>query len=108
LFEGTTISDTLAAVLKQEPDYNALPPSMRKLVRSCLAKDPHQRLRDIGDTRLLMTDEPPAPSAARTRSSVFCDARTKTESCPPSAESCFYVAAKARHHRRAVAEHNSR
>src|SRR5579862_550557 len=71
LFEGTTISDTLAAVLKEEPDYNALPPSLRKLVRSCLAKDPRERLRDIGDTRLLMTDEPPAPSAASTRPSVF-------------------------------------
>jgi serine/threonine protein kinase len=59
-FEGDTISDVLAAVIKSEPDWNALPadapPGIRKLVRRCLAKDPKQRLHDIGDVRLAIEE----------------------------------------------------
>jgi len=55
-FEGETISDTLAAVLRAEPDWSALPTEaptrLRDLLRRCLAKDPKQRLRDLGDARL--------------------------------------------------------
>ena len=54
-FEGETISDTLAAVLKTEPDWEALPAEtpapLRGLLRRCLAKDLKQRLRDVGDAR---------------------------------------------------------
>ena len=50
-FEGDDISDTLASVLKGEPDWNALPadvpPSIVTLLRHCLAKDPRARLGDI-------------------------------------------------------------
>src|SRR5580700_11178238 len=49
LFRGETISDTLAAVLKEEPDLMRVPPKVRRLIESCLKKDPKQRLRDIGD-----------------------------------------------------------
>ena len=56
LFGGETISDTLAAVLKQEPDWQALPadtpPSLRSLLRLCLRKDPVDRLHDIADARI--------------------------------------------------------
>ncbi|NQV33932.1 MAG: serine/threonine-protein kinase [Phycisphaeraceae bacterium] len=52
-FEGETISDTLANILQTEPDWHALPQAtpetIQVLVRRCLQKDPHQRLRDIGD-----------------------------------------------------------
>jgi serine/threonine-protein kinase len=55
-FEGEDISDTLAAVLRGEPDWTALPadapPAIERLLRRCLAKDPRARLRDIGDVRL--------------------------------------------------------
>lgn len=55
-FEGETISDTLASVLKLEPDYDALPddlpPVIRRLVKRCLEKNPKQRLRDIGEARI--------------------------------------------------------
>jgi eukaryotic-like serine/threonine-protein kinase len=71
LFEGETVSDTLAAVLKTEPDWDALPvdtpPRLRELVRRCLVKDPKQRLRDIGDARIAIEEtlsgspSPPAP-----------------------------------------------
>ncbi len=52
-FTGETVTDALAAVVKEEPDWTALPsstpPSLRRLIAQCLVKDPKQRLRDIGD-----------------------------------------------------------
>ena len=55
LFQGETVSDTLAAVLTREPDWNALPASVpggvRTLLRDCLVRDPKQRLRDVGEAR---------------------------------------------------------
>jgi serine/threonine protein kinase len=65
LFRGETVSDTLAEVLKTDPDWKALPaetpPAIRKLLRRCLVKDPKLRLRDIGDARLEI-DEARAPA----------------------------------------------
>src|SRR6516164_3069508 len=44
LFGGETVSDTLAAVITKEPDWEALPPStpprIRELTRRCLTKEP--------------------------------------------------------------------
>jgi dipeptidyl aminopeptidase/acylaminoacyl peptidase len=48
-FPGEDAAETLAAVLKLEPDWTAVPASMRPLLRRCLEKDPRKRLRDIGD-----------------------------------------------------------
>ena len=63
-FAGEEISDTLASVLRDEPDYQALPAAARPLtsvLRRLLEKDPARRLRDMGDVKLLMTDaEQPA------------------------------------------------
>jgi tRNA A-37 threonylcarbamoyl transferase component Bud32 len=60
LFAGDTISDTLASVLKTEPDWSALPiaapPRLRGLLRWCLEKNPKRRLRDIGDARRQIED----------------------------------------------------
>ncbi len=54
-FERATISDTLAAVLEREPDWDALPPatpgSVRRVLERCLEKDPRRRVRDIADAR---------------------------------------------------------
>ena len=60
LFAGPTISDTLAGVLKQEPEWGIVPFRVRKLLRLCLAKDARRRLRDIGDARALIDAEEPA------------------------------------------------
>ncbi len=60
LFEGETVTDVLAAVVRAEPDWNALPidtPSrLRDLLRRCLIKDPKQRLRDIGEARIAIEE----------------------------------------------------
>ncbi len=55
VFDGETMSDTLAATLTADPDWSALPPEtssrLRLLLRRCLAKDPRQRLHAIADAR---------------------------------------------------------
>jgi serine/threonine-protein kinase len=63
MFEGDTISDVLAAVLKHEPNLDAVPEQVRPLIAACLQKDPRKRLRDIGDWRALLDEqaEPPQP-----------------------------------------------
>jgi serine/threonine protein kinase len=57
-FEGESISDTLATVMKLEPDWSALPQdapaSVHKLVRRCLMKDRKQRLQAIGEARIVL------------------------------------------------------
>ncbi len=70
-FAGETISDLVAAVLKQEPDWDTLPaetpPYVRVLLRRCLEKDSRRRLRDIGDARVELEYPPtaliPVPAA---------------------------------------------
>ncbi|HMG34467.1 MAG TPA: protein kinase [Blastocatellia bacterium] len=59
-FSGETLTDTLAAVVRAEPEWETLPQStpdsMRRLLRRCLTKDPKQRLRDIGEARIVVSD----------------------------------------------------
>jgi serine/threonine-protein kinase len=64
LFEGRTVSDSLAAVLTKEPDLSAVPVKVRRLLGSCLEKDAKKRLRDIGDWGRLLDE---AASAAPSR-----------------------------------------
>ena len=56
LFEGETLSDVLASVLKETPSLDALPsdlpPSARRVVSRCLERDPRLRLQWIGDARI--------------------------------------------------------
>jgi serine/threonine-protein kinase len=58
VFAGEDISDTLANVLKTEPDWSRLPagvsPRVRLALRSCLQKDPKQRLGDMQSVRLAL------------------------------------------------------
>src|SRR5262245_33914183 len=58
LFDGESVTDTLAAVLSKEPDWNGVPVKAQPLLRSCLDKDPKRRLRDIGDAWRLLDDAP--------------------------------------------------
>ncbi len=60
LFDGETVSHVLAGVLKDEPDFAALPPAtppkVRDLLRRCLRKKPRERLQSIGDARLVLEE----------------------------------------------------
>ncbi len=57
-YEAEDVSDTLAAVLTRDVDWQALPADtplrLRALVRDCLARDPKNRLRDIGEARRVL------------------------------------------------------
>jgi serine/threonine-protein kinase len=63
LFHGESATDTLAAVLTKEPDWNRVPAKARRLLQRCLEKDPKRRLRDIGDAWSLVEDTQAAPRA---------------------------------------------
>jgi serine/threonine-protein kinase len=71
-FHGETTSDILAAVLRADPDWSALPadtpPGVWRLLRRCLQRDRRQRLRDIGDARLELdeaAETKPIPAPVR-------------------------------------------
>jgi non-specific serine/threonine protein kinase len=59
-FSGDTAADVLAATLKQEPDWSALPLEtpikIRDLLQRCLRKQPQDRPRNIGDARIELDD----------------------------------------------------
>jgi eukaryotic-like serine/threonine-protein kinase len=59
-FQGEEVSDTLASVLRQDIDWSALPAStpavVRRLIARCLDRDARQRLRDIGEARIVLDD----------------------------------------------------
>jgi Tol biopolymer transport system component len=71
-FAGDSISDTLAGIIKDELPWDALPahvpPSVRRLLRHCLEKDPKRRLSSIADARFdleELQDTSPAPAGRR-------------------------------------------
>jgi serine/threonine-protein kinase len=67
-FAGEDVTDTLASVLRVEPDWRALPtdaPHLTSVLQRCLDKDPRQRLRDIADFRLLLEIAPAPQGVSR-------------------------------------------
>ena len=82
LFQGESVSDVLASVLKTDPDLTALPadtpPSIRRLIQRCLERDPRKRLRDIGEARIAIEDylaNPHEPVASMAATSVPAKSR---------------------------------
>jgi len=73
-FVGETVSDSIAAILQAEVDFDRLPAatprSVRRVLRRCLERDKDRRFRDIGDVGLELVeasegrDDEPAPAAA--------------------------------------------
>jgi eukaryotic-like serine/threonine-protein kinase len=76
-FRGETTTETLASILKTEPDWTELPPALhpglRRLLHRCLEKDPRRRLQSIAEARVQIEslirggddDELPTRSFAR-------------------------------------------
>jgi len=80
VFEGETASDVLAAVLRQEVDFGALPPGtpqgIARLLRRCLKRDVQSRLHDIGDAKIEIDDAIESPAE---RSSAAVPSKTAGE-----------------------------
>ena len=60
LFAGQTVTDTLAAVVRNDPDWRLLPPatprSVQRLLRRCLDRDVKRRLQSIAEARIVLDD----------------------------------------------------
>ena len=77
VFEGETITETIAAVLKSEPDWEKLPSDIpwriQEILRRCLTKEPHDRLEGIANVRIeinMALEEPAIASPFGVVSSV--------------------------------------
>jgi len=79
-FEGETVSDALAAVIRAEPEWSLLPgntpQTIRNLLQRCLKKDSRQRLQAIGDARIAIEEvlsgaAPDLASAVETRTAAW-------------------------------------
>jgi len=68
LFGNATVSDSIGAILHNEPDWSLLPTetpaAVRRMLRRCLAKDARNRLHNIADARIELEDTDPSPPAA--------------------------------------------
>jgi len=77
-FPGADVADTLAAVLRADPDWNALPAEVgfpvRTLLRGCLEKDPRRRIADISAALFVLRHQALATAADG-------PARTSTPGC---------------------------
>ena len=79
LFRGETVSDTLAAVLREPVDWTQLPAStprnVHSLLERCLERDPKERLRDIGEARVAL--EHPSAAGVVAKSGLDSASRSK-------------------------------
>ncbi|HKD08831.1 MAG TPA: protein kinase [Bryobacteraceae bacterium] len=56
-FDGATVSDCIADIVRNEPDLAKVPARVRRLLGLCLEKDPQKRLRSLGDWQHLIEPE---------------------------------------------------
>ena len=83
-FKGDSVADTMASVLKLDPDFDKLPPDtpadVRRVLRRCLQKDPARRLHDIADARIELEEvdlDTPPETAATDGAAPTAPARTR-------------------------------
>ena len=73
-FEGEDITETLAAIVRGEPDWAALPAGLptpvRELVERCLIKNRNDRLADMSVVRYLLSDRTISGSMMASATSV--------------------------------------
>ena len=95
-FPGEDVSDVLASVLAREPQLaaipDAVPSTVRHVLKACLQKDPKKRIHDMGDVRLAM-------------SGVF---ETVRDADAPAVDSASIVVESARHCRGADSRRSAR
>ena len=88
-FEGETATEILARIIEREPDWEVLPldtpANILVLLRRCLEKDPHRRLRDIGDAAIEISETLNLPATAPpvTTSSISLKSETVAKANSP-------------------------
>lgn len=74
LFSGKTVTHVLASVMKEDPDWDALPASLDPrilfLLERCLAKEPRERCQTIGEARAELVRESAGVTAGRERREI--------------------------------------
>ena len=79
LFEGETVSHTLADVLRAEVDWSRLPenapPAIRQLLERCLDRDLRHRLRDIGEARIAIESQLASSASSLSRAASVATTR---------------------------------
>jgi serine/threonine-protein kinase len=97
VFEGEDVSDTLANILKSEPEWHALPANLpehiRLLVRRCLEKDRSRRVSDASIARFLITEPVTAASAVTAAVGVATPARSLWRRALPAVVTAVVVCA---------------
>ena len=83
-FEGETTTDLMARILERDPQWDQLPegtpPTVKLLLRRCLAKDRNRRLQAIADARVQLEDAIADPMG----SSLTLAALVRAEREPPA------------------------
>jgi serine/threonine-protein kinase len=81
LFRGETVTDLLGAIMHRELVLDELPtevpPSVHRLLGRCLQRDPRQRLRDIGDARIIIEEALSGKADAEPRAGTATAPRPK-------------------------------
>ncbi len=81
VFDGTAATEIIAAVIRDDPPWDALPaatpPYLRALLERCLERDVRRRLRDIGEARIVLEQPPGIPADRR----AIGSARRQTAKC---------------------------
>ena len=81
-FDGRTVSDTIAAVLRADPDWSALPrglhPRTRALLERCLEKDAALRYHSIADVRVDVQKAASSPASTAAEPSTTPASRSRT------------------------------
>ena len=79
-FQGETVTDILAAIVHQEPQWEALPPETplrtRDLLKRCLKKQADERLRDVGECRIAVKEYLADPEGEKRRALASAGAAT--------------------------------
>ena len=65
-----TSQETIASILRDDPDLNKVPAQSHRLLKRCLEKDPQKRPRHIGDVMSLLDDPPSGQSSSSIASPV--------------------------------------
>jgi serine/threonine-protein kinase len=94
-FPGEDITETLAALVKNEPDWEALPTDtparVRQMLRLCLEKDPRRRIRDISAAQLVLDGAFESPGSSTTPTGLGAPKSSRALRIAAVAVSAFVV-----------------